>query len=597
MKSEKPMLKDFINDEDFIEKINSAFMDLRADYELSMDVDRTKIDELRKIHIDNKNYLSDLQSYSKKASGVVSGLRGTGKTHLFLLARDHINQNMNKDKALCIYLNLKRLSFPANANQELVNRAFSIFIYNQISFQLVNILDGMGENTLWDKFKVLFNNDKKMFIKRISAALIKLSSFKAIAHQGDEEFANLDKGSITKDDFNKELLDFQNKIKSNLGIKDISVETDISIEILNEISCNISKNNTYQKYLNVESVRQQIIELLKILDLDSITLYIDEWEKQYYNPIVQEYLSFYIDRIIDTPIYCWIGIVPYRGRLYYLDNGADLQHYINLDESLVYENSEYDRKICISYFREFINKRLSYYLSDYYNYKFLFNDDNNLELLILASMGNSRDFGTMLVNCWSEYKAYRTNKLAPGRPYQYINHNMIVKSIKNNGDKKISNISDKSNILAVWRDIENYCIGKKSSHFAIEETKENIDCLCGKEFSELIYHRLLHFRKGHVPPKDTDINNKLSIYALSYTSIYDLHSKDRKITFITEYQSIHDRVRRYIYSPSKIISSIKIREGELFPCVSCKENINIQKMAAAWNNNSCPFCGDKIRNN
>ncbi|SKC77362.1 GNAT family N-acetyltransferase [Maledivibacter halophilus] len=219
-KKTKPIkLKDFVNDDIFIEKINNAFMDLRADYELSMDVNKAKIEELRRIHIDNKNYLSDLQSYSKKSSGVLSGLRGTGKTHLFLLARNNIISTIDKDKALCIYLNLKRFSIPQNVSQELINRAFSIFMYNQISYQLVNILESMGENTLWEKFKVIFDNDKKKFNNGISSALFELSKFKAIAHQGDEEFADLDKGNITKDDFNKEVLNFSKGIGYKATIK------------------------------------------------------------------------------------------------------------------------------------------------------------------------------------------------------------------------------------------------------------------------------------------------------------------------------------------------------------------------------------------
>ena len=44
-------------------------------------------------------------------SGVISGLRGTGKTHLMLLARHEINENCFTGKAngvFCVYLNVKR---------------------------------------------------------------------------------------------------------------------------------------------------------------------------------------------------------------------------------------------------------------------------------------------------------------------------------------------------------------------------------------------------------------------------------------------------------------------------------------------------------
>ncbi|WP_373485236.1 hypothetical protein [Acetobacterium malicum] len=36
----KKLLKDYVSDDSFIEKMNRAFSDLRADYELSMDADQ-----------------------------------------------------------------------------------------------------------------------------------------------------------------------------------------------------------------------------------------------------------------------------------------------------------------------------------------------------------------------------------------------------------------------------------------------------------------------------------------------------------------------------------------------------------------------------
>ena len=52
-------LKDYVYDDSFIEKMNRAFSDLRADYELSMDADKEKVSELKAMHVDVKNQLSD----------------------------------------------------------------------------------------------------------------------------------------------------------------------------------------------------------------------------------------------------------------------------------------------------------------------------------------------------------------------------------------------------------------------------------------------------------------------------------------------------------------------------------------------------------
>lgn len=81
--SDKIELKQLVDDKVFIDNMNKAFADLRADYELTMDLEKEKINELRDIHVDIKNQLSDLVTISRKSSGTVCGLRGTGKTHLF----------------------------------------------------------------------------------------------------------------------------------------------------------------------------------------------------------------------------------------------------------------------------------------------------------------------------------------------------------------------------------------------------------------------------------------------------------------------------------------------------------------------------------
>lgn len=589
-------LKEFVKDEEFIRKMNKAFADLRADYELSLDVTKEKIQELKQVHVDHKNFLANLVSFSVKSSGILSGLRGTGKTHLFLLARDEINQKIYEEKALCVYINVKRLHLPEEFNQELFNRVFSVFLYEEISKQLFLLLKDICEDSYYKKFLLLFKKDEKTLYNNISKALVKLLSFKVIAQQGNHFYEGLEKGTFSKEAFEKEIIRLQSELSGKIGEKNIEVSSKISSEMLDEVSQKICTNNAYLKYLNIYSVREQLIELLGLLNLKSITFFVDEWEKLYYNQKSQEFLSFYIDRIIDNPLYFWLGVVPYRGQLFHLDNGADLQHYFNLDEALIYENSKIDKELCMAYFKEFINKRLYYYFNDVeYNYHLLFDNDKKLELLVLASMGNSRDFGTMLLDCWSEYQSYRSSSLNPGRPYKYINNNMIIKSIKNNGDKKFINIKNEANLMSVWKDIENFCLTKSYSHFAIEESKENMEAVSTTEISELIYHRLLHFRKGHVPPKETKIRYKLSIYALNYAGIYDLHAKDRSINYVTDYDTIHDRVRRYLYDPKPVIQRLRLRSGEIVKCGSCDEEIDIYKMKGAWEMNFCPFCTGKIR--
>lgn len=591
-------LKQFVNDPNFISNMNKAFSDLRADYELTMDSSYEKISELKSLHVDIKNHLSDLTDWSRNSSGTVSGLRGTGKTHLLMLARNNLNSSLWSSKEnhnLCIYLNLKRLCLPETFEQDLFNRIFSVFLYDEVAKQLIQILSSLSEQSKLKQFLSFFNIKKRKSKEKLEKAILSIYEFKQIAHNGNERFTELKAGSFETEDYTRLLDEFSTKLNESLSLTEAGFSIDINASSLEEVSNRLKTNNTYLQYLNFQSVREHLISITSLLEFDSITFYVDEWEKISYNPNLQKYTAFFIDRIIDTPLYFWISIVPYRGSLYSLDNGADLQHQINLDDSLVFESSNNDKILCINYFKELINKRLDYYFDDSrINFNLLFNNETNFEKLVLASMGNTRDFGTMLLKCWSEYQSYRNSPLAQGRPYKYIAANMIIVAIKDNGDKKISNLDNNDKTLAVWNNIINFCLSKSSSHFAINETQKELECLRTKEFSDLIYHRLLHFRKAHVPAKDALIVDKLSIYAINYACSYNLHTES-KISFITEYKTIHDRVRRYIYYPSKILQQLQIKEGEIFPCCNCGEVINIHKMKGAWDNNACPFCGKNIR--
>lgn len=258
-------------------------------------------------------------------------------------------------------------------------------------------------------------------------------------------------------------------------------------------------------------------------------------------------MSFIIDRLVDSPILFWIGAVPYRGQFHHLDIGADLPYHLDLDKTLIIENSKVDKEQTLVYFKEFINKRLKYFLKNYtIDSTVLFNQPKKLELLVLGCMGNSRDFGTMFFNCWSQYKSYRNGQLSQGRPLKFISEAMIKKSIRDDGDKKFTNIKDDEKLVKIWNNLEKFAEQKKSSHFVIEESAENNEILSSKYFSNLFYHRLLSIRKRHVPAKDTNIESKLTVCALSYSCTFEKHSKDKKFSYVIDNETIHDKVRRYI---------------------------------------------------
>ena len=52
------------------------------------------------------------------------------------------------------------------------------------------------------------------------------------------------------------------------------------------------------------------------------------------------------------------------------------------------------------------------------------------------------------------------------------------------------------------------------------------------------------------------------------------------MSFIVEYKTIHDCVRRYMYNPQEVLNKIRITSGKVFPCISCSEPIDPNSMKA-----------------
>lgn len=596
-------LKELVEFPEMTERMNKAFSDLRADYELSINASAEKIEELRETNVDVDNHLQNLISYSTNSSGIVSGLRGTGKTHLMLLARSIINEKFLNDPSsgtFCVYLNAKRFTFPKHDHpEEVFDRAFSIFVYDEFSLQLKALLEKLKEGTFIEKFLRFFSGDKKKMTSNIIEATKRLLTFKSIVRCGTEELTGLSAGTVAEENFESDLVQVALAMEQTWGVTDTNVKAELSDSVTQEISNKILKTKDSIAYLNHNTVRTQLLSIMELLGIKSLTVYIDEWEKMYFSTNLQKWVASYINHIIDHPIYFWLGVVPNRGSVAPLSIGADLQHTIDLDEALIYEKSPVDKGRCIDYFTQFINKRLNYYFqgtpyAGAITEDTLFNKPHNFELLVLASMGNSRDFGTMLLECWNQFQSYRKAGQYSGRPFKYISEEMIIKAIQYNGNQKRRNITDGSTNKAVWEDVEAFCISKKSSHFVIEESPECSECLSSSEFSDLIYNRLIHFRKAHLTQKDGQKEKQLSLYALDYASIYDLHAKKKQVVFITNSTAIHNSVRRYVYDPRNIIRKLQIQSGTVVPCKSCNNKIDIKAMKAAWEKNYCPYCGGKI---
>ncbi|MBM7690577.1 hypothetical protein BCR24_03145 [Enterococcus ureilyticus] len=578
-------LNNLIKESDFIDKMHESFVMTNSDTDIIDTGTMENLKKLDELYVDINGHLESLVKKSMRSSGVVSGLRGTGKTHLLLLARERINHTSEKN--FCFYINLKQLNFPENLDLDATNKIFSIKIYEEISKQLLYHFEQI-EYTFFEflvkrkgKYKIL---EAINFLEQclFTASIGNLTI-------NDDQKMRVEK-ERTLENINESIEKMNMKLSSKNGM---SIDAELNEKEISKDLDRLMTHSDMRRYLDISTFKDNMKELLDILGKDRFTFYFDDWEKlRNKDKSLQENLSKFIDTINVNPIFIWIGIVPGRGDLHSLVQGSDLPHRIDLDDSLIFEKSSTESKKCQKYFKELVEKRLNYFVPD----KNLKVTDllttQNFFLLIHASMGNSRDFLNMLSNSWDGY--YSANKASRGNTHKKISKDMVISSIENISTQKIENIVNKPEVMDIWNDIKKFCLEKEYSHFAIKTNYENNILVRHEWFEELIYQRIIHRRRRGMSQKEASYDD-VDIYAINYSMIYDrVAGRNKKIEFVLDSDIIHNKIRRYIYSPAIIFSTIESRRNEIAKCKHCDKEVNKNDNEYMWKQKKCPSCGSEL---
>lgn len=600
---------------EFMDKMDNAFTDLRADYELGDDLDPEKLRVLQELDVET-GVLDHLVANAKQSSGLITGLRGTGKSHLFLLAQDRINRD-NETSTLAVYVNLKRLRTIANSDQDILERVFILLLVSSIKRELSRMVMSVSTTSGFLPALRTWLAKRHMAAKVDEAAKV-LTKLEQITRYGEDVLRSLSE------------LDLQTSLTSETGrLTSVSAASTATgkvpvaqLESYTHLSNHVetqrkkveveSKKFNDIPYISILQVRMLLVQVVKSLGLRSIVFFIDEWSKL--SKTGQEQLSTLVDSLIDDPIFVWIAVVTHDYTLGTLEVTADLPHRITLDNQLVFER---DRAKCKSFFTDFVNKRLAYYtgLTDFTCNDFI--RDNALELLIMASMGNARDFGIMLQHAWLLFKQEKMLgvKKVGGQAW-YIGLNHVEPAIKQLGKSKLDNL-DRTGITPyakrLWNELKAHVQEKGHTHFCIANTPQEKAAMDEEEMTYLLKHRLVLVRDEELSVKSASDGDKtLTLCALDFSCLdFDRNSwlstrrqpipqaatrGGRKrhlgpLLFVVDWDTIHNRVRRYTFPLHDVLSRYKVERGEQHICHHCGFALR-PEMRKAWEDKFCPSCGN-----
>jgi hypothetical protein len=600
--------------------INQAFTDLRADFELGSDgLDQSKLRELRELNVDTGT-LRRLEEAAPRSSGVVSGLRGSGKSHLLLLAQDGINSQVDT-RSLAVYINLKRLRPVARAQDpELLERMFILLLASSVRREVYRLLNQAGNEP--GLLKLLSNwKEKRQVGAQVETACALIERLEAIVREGEEALRVLGESERQIDRASESQVarkrSAQAKSRSKANLTSIELEAELQAsESLEEAQKWSEANKEHLKqltYISVSQVRTLLVQVIQALGLRSLVFFFDEWSKVPKDG--QQALAALIDSsLIDDPIFVWLAVVTHDYTLGVLELGADLPQHIPLDRQLVFEK---EKALCKQFFSQFIIKRLNYHtgFDDWNLDDFII--DPAFERLVMASMGNTRDFGVMLGHAWTLFDRQMTARRRGGQPW-YIGLTHADQAIQHLGQIKLSNL-DGPGITPyakrLWNELKGYAQEKGHTHFCVANTPEEKEAMDQPEMVFLLKHRLVLVRDEEISDKTSGVAKTQTLCALDFSCLmFDRNSpvsskakKDedegaastsRKRTrtaplpmvFVVDWETVHNRVRRYSISVQEIIGRFRVEQGEQHICFHCGAPIR-KTQKFAWENKFCPSCG------
>ncbi|KHL94586.1 hypothetical protein QW71_17045 [Paenibacillus sp. IHB B 3415] len=571
------------NGEEFISGMDKVLRDLRSDFDVATEEhSKIKITELKKVHVDVTGSVSTLANSAPGSNGCISGLRGTGKSHLMLIARDLINYER---KSFCVYINLKELFKIGDST--IVDERFYVWgILKQLQRQLISLIDDDTPETRFQKMMNLFrkkrDNDAKVeLLEKVFSKIEKL------IYMGDMEMLALAR-TVTTSSLNGTSSSSRSNVGGALGVTGPKLES--VAEQINGSSSSKKHDESYNVdiFLSTSSLQQLLIEVVGVLGLESIVFFYDEWSML--EVVEQNLLSKLIRSMSTSPIYHWIGYIPYKSTLGVLEQTADMPHRIDLDLQFIYEE---DNQICKEYFKRFMNNRIESVFGSNVLTVGSIVKPQFFDSLVIASMGNTRDFGVMLNKAWQFYKQ---DFLIKGNT-RFINKKHVVSAIKAVADEKMNNLKSKNIKYSerLWNEIVKFVGEKKHTHFCIELDNSNVQYINEEEMQDLMYHRLVHLRKKDMTPKDGG-EWRLSMYAVDasvlFSRIFETKSDKKKIKLVTDVNVIHNQVRRYLFEMSSVLDEFRLLQGKQIKC-SCGKYIT-EDMKLAWEVKKCPYCATPL---
>ncbi|GCL74889.1 hypothetical protein PN4B1_48750 [Paenibacillus naphthalenovorans] len=546
-------------------------------------------DVIRAEYLQSDSYLDlyvgieTLKNINNIKNQVIYGRRGTGKTHLFLAARENYINNFETERRFPIYIDLRKL-LPLISVSNNDNVEFAILIFKYICQQIIDVLI---KNI---KFIYSFNEFEPDNATERSKRDKLVRTYENLNYEFDgKEFKKLDDFSLSEEELRK----ISGSLKASKTLE---------MGINGEKQVKDTKSINRKRFISFADISGLLSEVPLDLDINRIIVMLDEWSEI---PVEsQPYLAELLKRGFITSDYSFkIAAIPSRSKLGIrsdtkfigLEEGGDIFGFY-LDNRFVFEINKQQT-------RDFFNEMLFRHLTAISNeLKTLYLDTKTkkassgfineffaniaLREILIASAGIPRDFINLFINA---YDQFLLNVSSQSRRIG-VKHIRLATVDWYRSDKKdqVDNFIHAKQLLE--KIINDIVLKKQKTHFLIPEKHSDNEYL-----QQLIDLRVIHLRKKGYSHKDNKgvAYNVYSVDYGCYTSI-NIHQPNLDSGLIQEIDSIDNfRDIRRVSLEDNFFNEFLLQVGEAFNCPHCSKPIDTKHLAYV-KQNLCNHCYEKI---
>jgi hypothetical protein len=531
----------------------------------------------------------ELEKLRDKKNQIIFGRRGTGKSHFLRAFNQQINEEIGNNQISIYFSCIDVIETPPDIEKfsdELRDRNYADYYFRKLLLKFADLFTDVITNYISNKRSL-----SKEVLKQVDSIIDKRILNEI--YRGSEEIiikTNISGSTLKKRSSRGFVLQ---RIGTFLPFLQLGKEKDLR---------NGTHENEIRYYTtDLTKLKDAIVELLELLQIDTLYICIDEWAEldKSVNSTIQIHFAQKIKKFLfkNPRISIKIASIWHETELSYktlnasrsggLEIGQDIYKSIDLD-TLFLENE----KTIVDFLSNLIFKRINFFLNNKLEYlkknqdylatliDEIFGTAKNFKELVSASHGVPRDFLELFARCLN---------LAENRLDKYIIDRNLVEEVAINyfKNEKRALISGNESYIQFSSLIDNYIKEKNVRFFAVKTSIYKYSI----EIKELVDKKLLQqIPSANIP---REIRDNFKVFLIDYGNYCEYLKAHKAQTSDYSFSPLIEFTDEIISNFRNYILNLDLLSTDYIFCKKCNDYVH-KTQPVYQKFKVCPYCASTI---